>query len=75
MPSRQKNTNECHEKVVSYKLCFLVFDMCHFENMRLTSALTEVSNKTTVDFRNSKTGPSLTSLRYVIESYCKGSAT
>lgn len=75
MFSGQKNTNECHEKVVSCELCFLVFSMCRFENMRLTRALTEVSNNTAGDFRNSKTGPSLTSLRYVIESYCKGSAT
>lgn len=68
MFSGQKNANACHEKVVSYELCFLVFDVCRFENTRLTSALTEVGDSATVDFGNSKAGPSLASLRYVTES-------
>lgn len=68
MFSGQKNTNECHEKVVSYELCFLLFNVCYFENTRLTSALIEVGDNTAVYFGNSKAGPSLTSLRYVTES-------
>ena len=55
--------------------CVSSFSMCHFENSRLASGLTEVSNKTAVDFGNSETGHSQTSLRHVTESYCKGSAT
>lgn len=49
--------HECHKKVVSYELYFLVFDMCHFENRRLTSALTEINNHP-VGFRNCEAGPS-----------------
>lgn len=69
-----KNTSECHEKVVSYELYFLVFDMCHFENRELTSALSEINNHP-VDFRNCKTSPSLVSGRYVVEPHCKESTS